>query len=123
MTYRITKRFDFSASHQLDGLPEGHQCSRLHGHNYSVELELSSEALDAPGFVTDYGDLDLFGNWLKTHLDHQHLNDVVEFNPTAEILAAHLYGIASEVLAPRRVVHLDAVRVYETAKTMAEYRR
>jgi 6-pyruvoyltetrahydropterin/6-carboxytetrahydropterin synthase len=122
MSYRITKSFDFSASHQLEGLPDGHQCGRLHGHNYSVELELSSESLDAVGFVTDYGDLNLFGNWLKVHFDHRHLNDEVGFNPTAEILASHLYGVASEVLAPQRIVHLDAVRVHETPKTMAEYR-
>lgn len=38
--FRITKEFHFSASHQLTGLPEDHQCARLHGHNYIVEVEL-----------------------------------------------------------------------------------
>lgn len=58
MTLRITKEFGFSASHQLGGLAENHQCARLHGHNYVVELELSAarEALTPPGFVRDYGE-------------------------------------------------------------------
>lgn len=39
--YEITKEFHFSASHQLDYLPEGHQCKRLHGHNYIVKVTLA----------------------------------------------------------------------------------
>ncbi|HUM68046.1 MAG TPA: 6-carboxytetrahydropterin synthase, partial [Chloroflexota bacterium] len=38
--YTISKQFHFSASHQLNGLPLEHQCARLHGHNYEVELIL-----------------------------------------------------------------------------------
>ena len=40
--YTIAKQFTFSASHQLDHLPEDHQCARLHGHNYVVEIVLSA---------------------------------------------------------------------------------
>ena len=57
MTYRITKEFHFSASHQLKGLPETHQCARLHGHNYIVKVELSSTTLNDHGFVRDYNEL------------------------------------------------------------------
>ncbi|HBU96439.1 6-pyruvoyl trahydropterin synthase family protein, partial [Thalassospira lucentensis] len=38
--FTITKQFAFSASHQLAGLDADHPCSRLHGHNYIVEVEL-----------------------------------------------------------------------------------
>lgn len=63
--YRISKRFGFSASHIIEGLPEGHQCGRLHGHNYEVELILQAETLNSVGFVVDYGDLKSF----KTFID------------------------------------------------------
>ena len=40
--YTITKRFAFSASHIIGGLPNGHPCARLHGHNYEVEVVLQA---------------------------------------------------------------------------------
>ena len=55
--FRITKEFHFSASHQLKSLPSDHQCNRLHGHNYIVEVELSGEELNEHGFVRDYHEL------------------------------------------------------------------
>ncbi|GAA2321380.1 6-carboxytetrahydropterin synthase [Streptomyces caniferus] len=120
MTLRITKQFAFSASHQLDGLPEGHQCGRLHGHNYMVEVELSAQRdqLTAPGFVRDYGDLARLKGWIDEQLDHRHLNDVVkEGNPSAENLAIFIYEQWYTDYP-----ELTAVRVSETPKTWAEYR-
>ncbi|MCX4728873.1 6-pyruvoyl trahydropterin synthase family protein [Streptomyces sp. NPDC090052] len=119
MTLRITKRFEFSASHQLSGLAEGHQCSRLHGHNYVVELELSAKKADLTptGFVRDYGDLAAFKQWIDKTVDHRHLNDIVKGNPTAEQLAMWLYDQWSGDLP-----ELTAVSVSETPKTWAEYR-
>ncbi|MFJ4828912.1 6-carboxytetrahydropterin synthase QueD [Streptomyces sp. NPDC088747] len=119
MSLSITKRFDFSASHRLEGLPESHQCARLHGHNYAVELELSAErtALTATGFVRDYGDLSVFKKWLDETLDHRHLNDVVSANPTAENLALWMFEQWRKDFP-----ELSAIRVSETPKTWAEYR-
>lgn len=116
--YRITKRFDFSASHQLRGLPEDHQCARLHGHNYSVILELRDPGVDNVGFVVDYGELKPFKEYIDSHLDHRNLNDIFEFNPTAENLARALFIKAYEFWPMK----LSAVRVKETEKTEAEYR-
>lgn len=114
--YCISKLFSFSASHQLHGLPDGHPCARLHGHNYQVELVLSKSVLDERGFVVDYGDLKPFGQYLDETLDHRHLNDVLE-QPTAENLARHLYEVAWSLWHD---VHL-CVRVSETPKTWASY--
>jgi 6-pyruvoyltetrahydropterin/6-carboxytetrahydropterin synthase len=88
--FTITKEFTFSASHQLAGLPQDHQCSRLHGHNYRVEIMIQSEKLLPVGFIVDYGDLKAFKDYIDFNLDHRHLNEVVSFNPTAELLAKHL---------------------------------
>ncbi|MGW2705521.1 6-pyruvoyl trahydropterin synthase family protein [Streptomyces sp. NPDC001340] len=118
---RITKDFQFSASHRLDHLPEDHQCARLHGHNYTVQLELSVQSRDEltrAGFVRDYGDLADFKKWLDAELDHRHLNDVISGrNPSAENLAMWIFELWSE-----RFGEISAVRVSETPKTWAEYR-
>lgn len=116
--YRIAKSLEFSASHVLDGLPEGHQCGRLHGHNYVVEVELASDTLTDEGFVLDYGALDDLFAHIKDRFDHRHLNDHLLGNPTAENLARVIYEVAHT-----SGLHLvSAVRVRETPKTLAEYR-
>ncbi len=119
MAFNISKEFHFSASHRLDGLDRDHQCSRLHGHNYVVELTLStgSDALSKVGFVRDYGDLKEFSRWLDAELDHRHLNDVVPFNPTAENMCRWIFEQWTA-----RYPELSAVRVSETVKTWAEFR-
>ncbi|KOV88413.1 MULTISPECIES: 6-carboxytetrahydropterin synthase QueD [Streptomyces] len=119
MTLHITKRFDFSASHQLSGLHEGHQCARMHGHNYVVEVELSAarDELTPTGFVRDYGDLSVVKKWIDDTLDHRHLNDVIDDNPTAENLAIWMYGQWADEFP-----ELTCVRISETPKTWAEYR-
>jgi 6-pyruvoyltetrahydropterin/6-carboxytetrahydropterin synthase len=116
--FSISKRFSFSASHQLGHLPEGHPCARLHGHNYEVEVVNEAPGLDDRGFCqVDYGELNVFQNYLNDVFDHRHLNDVIEVRTTAENLAKHLFGKAREV-SPFVV----AVRVSETPRTWAEYR-
>lgn len=118
--FSITKEFHFSASHQLGHLAPDHQCSRMHGHNYVLVLELSApaEALTPAGFVRDYGDLGIFVKWVDETLDHRHLNDVLgTVNPSAENLCSWIYGIWSQEFP-----ELTAVKVSETAKTWAEYR-
>lgn len=114
--FTIAKRFTFAASHQLNSLPDGHKCKRLHGHNYTVELWLSAKELDHEGFVRDFGELRWFRNYIDDHLDHQHLNDVLGFEPTAERVAQHLYDIACEQWG-----EVVAVRVWETETSWAEY--
>jgi 6-pyruvoyltetrahydropterin/6-carboxytetrahydropterin synthase len=114
--YTIKKRFDFSASHQLYDLPDGHQCARLHGHNYIVEVELQTEVLNDVGFVVDYGDLKPLKEYIDGTLDHRHLNDVLPFQTSAENMARHLYQW-SKAIWPQ----VSAVRVSETPKTWAEY--
>lgn len=120
--YTIAKTFTFDASHALDDLPDGHQCKRLHGHTYRVEVILAGDVLHGPGFVVDYGDLDDIKQDIRDHLDHRHLGGagypgVFPFPPTAERLAAALFE--------RWVAwhpQLVAIRVSETPATWAEYR-
>ncbi len=116
--YRITKEFHFSASHQLFGLAEDHQCARLHGHNYIAVIELASEGLNAHGFVRDYLELAPLKRYIDDELDHRHLNDVLgDECVTAERMAKHLYDWCAA-----RWPETAAVKISETPKTWAEYR-
>ncbi|MEM7032603.1 MAG: 6-carboxytetrahydropterin synthase [Chloroflexota bacterium] len=114
--YRIAKQFHFSASHNLVGLPEGHHCARVHGHNYIVELILEAEALDETGFIIDFGDLKPFGDIIENELDHRHLNDVIPGPTSSENLACYLYQRAKAIWP-----EVARVRVCETPKLWAEY--
>lgn len=114
--YKISKQFAFSASHILEGLPENHPCSRLHGHNYIITLHLKSAALNAAGFVRDYRELDKIKKYIDDTLDHRHLNDILPFNPTAENMAKYLFD-----LFKADIPELYAVEVSETPKTTAIY--
>ena len=114
--FRISKQFHFSASHIIEGVPDTHQCSRLHGHNYAVELVLESSALDEVGFIVDYHELKPFKRIIDEELDHRHLNDILPGSTSAEAIAEWLYQKAIK-LWPQVCV----VRVSETPRTWAEY--
>lgn len=116
MTYTISKRFEFSASHVLDGLPSEHPCSRLHGHNWCVTLYLAAQTVDPHGFVVDFVDLAPFKLMLDTTYDHRHLNDVLDVSPTSENLARHLHDAALEWWP-----QVLACAVSETPRTNAVY--
>jgi len=116
--YTICKRFAFSASHTIGGVPAGHPCARLHGHNYEVELVLQSEKLDDAGFVRDYRELSAFKEFLDATVDHRHLNDVLGHDQTtAEAISKWLFDWCVV-----RWPETGAVRVCETPRTWAEYR-
>lgn len=116
----ISKDFEFSASHRLNGLPKSHPCSNLHGHNYTIRVILEGEVID-PGFVIDYRRLGVFKTWLDGELDHRHLNDVMPGNPTAEHMAALFADKIRGLLAPEEISRLltISVAVSETPKTWA----
>lgn len=121
MTYSIEKDFAFSASHQLDGLRAGHQCGRLHGHNYVVRVRLEGDELLDVGFLFDYGDLAPIKKYIDDELDHRHLNDLIGSNPTAENMARIFAALV------RRVCDLPegitvSVGISETPKTWAWWR-
>ncbi len=116
--YIISKEFHFSASHILHGLADDHPCSRLHGHNYLVEVELQSETLNQVGFVRDYRELSALKDYIDDVFDHRHLNDVLgEEGTTAELLAKHFYDWSKD-----RWAEVSAVSVRETPRSKATYR-
>lgn len=115
--FTISKEFHFCASHQLNGLHSDHQCARLHGHNYILVAVLEKPTLNEVGFVRDYGDLVEIKDFVDLNLDHRHLNDVFDINPTAENMAKRIFEYFVTVYP-----ELIAIRLSETPKTWAEYR-
>ena len=114
--YTISKEFHFSASHELKGLSQDHPCTKLHGHNYIVIVELKSKNLNAVGFVKDYRELTSIKTFIDGALDHKHLNDFLDFNPSAENIAKHLFDLFKP-----NFPQLSAISVKETDKTIARY--
>lgn len=121
--FTISRGFEFSASHELRLLPKTHKCSGNHGHNYVVTLTLTADRLDGYGFVTDFGELNSFGDYLKSIFDHSLINNQVDFHPTSELLAFHLGRWFIDNVEPSIHGRLVSVRVAETRLSSALWER
>jgi 6-pyruvoyltetrahydropterin/6-carboxytetrahydropterin synthase len=115
--YTIKKEFHFSSAHQLNGLPDSHPCSRLHGHNYILTVYLKSETVNEIGFVKDYRELDFIKTYVDDVLDHKFLNDIFPLhNTTVENMCKILFDMFKTVLP-----ELTAIEMSETPKTNCKY--
>lgn len=81
--YYVKKTFEFSAAHRLT-LNYESQCSNLHGHNWRVTVECRSKEVDKNGMVVDFSHIK---RMIMDRVDHKMLNEVLDFNPTAENIA------------------------------------
>ena len=52
----IWKDFTFEAAHRLPNLPEGHKCTRLHGHSYRVRIYVEGDLDPELEWVVDFAD-------------------------------------------------------------------
>jgi len=114
--YKIGIEYNFESAHILNGLPDGHKCGRLHGHNYCLIVELASETLNEVGFIIDYFDLKPIKEYIDQELDHRLLNDVLPFNPTVENMAKFFYT-KFKTMFPE----ICKVTIKETPTTYASY--
>lgn len=81
--YYIEKTIEISASHRLV-LDYESKCTNLHGHNWIITIYCKSEKLNNNGMVTDFSHIK---SEIKEKMDHKNLNDVFNFNSTAENIA------------------------------------
>lgn len=81
--YFVRKTFEFSAAHRLE-LNYRSQCTQVHGHNWLVTVECRSEQLNENGMVIDFTSIK---KKVLDIVDHKVLNEVFDFNPTAENIA------------------------------------
>jgi len=116
----------FSAAHRIGDHPD--KCKKLHGHNYVVEVCVSSEKLDSMNMVIDFGVLKAIVDAVLVKYDHKFLNQVLkERNVTAELIALRLWKAIEQELkkwqnsgqVPEGVT-LSRIRVYETGNNWVE---
>lgn len=81
--YTVIKQIEIAGAHRLD-LNYESPCSRLHGHNWKIKVYCRAEHLNGNGMVVDFKQIK---EAIHGRLDHQYLNDIVPFNPTAENIA------------------------------------
>ena len=81
--FTVIKRMEISASHKLV-LPYRSRCASLHGHNWIITVYCRSMRLNSEGMVVDFTRIK---EVVMEKLDHQNLNEVLPFNPTAENIA------------------------------------
>lgn len=107
--YYVKKSLEVSAAHSLE-LDYESKCENLHGHNWNIDIYLKSEKLDSNGMVMDFT---IIKKRIMDKMDHKNLNEVFDFNPTAENIA---YWIQQE-LGDK----CYRVEVMESANNLAVY--
>ncbi|WP_078063689.1 6-carboxytetrahydropterin synthase QueD [Pseudodesulfovibrio indicus] len=115
MDIYVTMTFD--AAHKLPNVPDGHKCSRLHGHSFGVDIHVSGDISDATGWVVDFSDLKAIAAPVIGTLDHNYLNDIPGLdNPTSENIAIWIWDKLKDNLPG-----LSKVVVKETPSSGAIY--
>lgn len=109
--YRVKKTLEISGAHRLN-LDYESKCSNLHGHNWIIEIYMQSKELDKNGMVMDFTHIK---KSISDKLDHQNLNEVFNFNPTAENIAKWICDELRE--------KCYKVTVQESSGNIAEYER
>ena len=120
--FELTINVNFEAAHFINNYPG--KCSRLHGHNWRVEVNIYGSQLDELGMLIDFRDLKESVNEIMLKLDHYCLNDIEPFsaiNPTAENIAKYIYEQLGETKEFDQNVKLRSVRVWESLNSAAAY--
>jgi 6-pyruvoyltetrahydropterin/6-carboxytetrahydropterin synthase len=119
MKARVTKLFEFEASHSLpnhlgpDGKPG--KCSRNHGHSYKLEVTLYDKIWHqydstSHGFVMDFYTVgQIVKKVIIDKYDHQDLNRLLPFRTTAELMTFYFLGELLEAGLP-----VEQIRLWET---------
>lgn len=84
---RIFIEDSFDSAHFLPNVPQGHKCSRMHGHTYRIRIEVAGP-VGPQGWIIDYSEVKQVWCGVRELLDHRTLNDIyLLHNPTCEHIA------------------------------------
>lgn len=113
--YKVSKRMEIAGSHQLK-LDYDSPCQNLHGHNWVITVYCKAEQLDQNGMVVDFAKVK---KAIHGKLDHGNLNDIVDFNPTAENIAKWVADQITPMCCPSGYCY--KVDVQESEGNIATY--
>ncbi len=119
--FEVYIKTHFSAAHFLRGY-DG-DCSRMHGHNWIIEVYVRCSLLNDIGIGVDFRDIKISVKDVLGGLDHSNLNELSDFekiNPTSENIARFLYQEIGKVLNTD-TVRVSKVKVCETPGAGAFY--
>lgn len=111
MSWILTVRDKFQAAHFLREYKG--KCERMHGHTFQVEVKVAVQSVGGTGIGIDF-------NLIKAKLnevlpDHTLLNEIFDFNPSAENLSRHFF---QEL---KKHFPVKSVTVWESTDASATY--
>jgi len=119
--YNVFIQTNFSAAHLLRNYKG--KCENLHGHNWKVEVTVTTETLDETGMAIDFSILKQKTDSIIKPLDHKYLNEIPYFkkiNPSSENIAAYIFKLLKEKLEDTNA-KLKKVSVWESETSKASY--
>ncbi len=111
MSWELIIKHKFSAAHFLKNY-QG-DCEKMHGHTFQVEVHIETRDLDQSGISIDFKHIK---QDMKSILpDHQVLNELYDFSPSAENLARYFFNELKKTHPVTRVI------VWESEDAAASY--
>lgn len=123
--YKVRIETGFCAAHRIDGY-QG-KCAQIHGHNWKIEVIVSSQKLNKLGMVIDFREIKCMVKEIAEEFDHKYLNEIPCFSmktTTAEVLAEYIYFQLVKLLFGIEEVTplaIEEVRVWETDTSYGAY--
>ena len=112
--YILRLTHTFSSAHQLINAYDDKCNASMHGHNWRVEIEIKVRKL-IKNMVIDFTKI----KEIIDELDHKNLNEILDFESTAENLSKYLYDkILEEVKQDWKRVNIT---LFEAEKSSITY--
>jgi len=87
MSWELIVKQKFSAAHFLSHYSG--KCEKMHGHTFELQVHIGAGALDRSGISIDFT---ILKDYLRQIVpDHQVLNEIYDFSPSAENLARYFF--------------------------------
>jgi 6-pyruvoyltetrahydropterin/6-carboxytetrahydropterin synthase len=100
MSWELVVKDQFSSAHFLEHYKG--KCEKMHGHTFRIEAYFHISELNTSGIGIDFVELKAY---LKNILpDHQVLNEVFAFSPSAENLSRYFYDKIKEKYPVTKVI-------------------